>query len=523
MKFDMGSSNSPWIGIGTLMLLFIVPSAMGQKMRFFPIRSAPLGSPPGTIGEPVTPVLNNTLGCWELTLPGGIEVHLDVQPSGWGDAPGSPTLGAIQATVVSTGYSNGLGGDLVPKGWPETPNDGIFYTLDACTGNGDTCNFPFDLTCGGGANGTCQSNPDWVMPPCTNNLPCFATPTLDYSWASAIQVDCNVDDGEVKTMGGLILNVPPDAAGTYVIALDPDPNNSFMINGQGNPIPGLVLTPACITISTGACCTDSNADGQQDSCENDTTEFDCTAAGGSFAGDGITCSGQVGACCFDGDRDGVEDTCTVMDGNCCFAKGGTLLDPGSSCDSDIGACCMDDNDDDLYSTCVEIARQCCEATGWLFLGIGTKCRDIINVCTEDGYGICYVDTDDDGFLDTCAMITPSACHALGGTFRGFGTACGDIGACCMDSNGDQLIGDPCADIDQIACDAQGGAFQGVGTSCLGDQDGNGTDDACRNEIPAVSAWGLMIMALLLLVGIKVRFGRRQVIEVPGTVSYMPLQ
>jgi len=236
--------------IVTLMLGTLLPTtdALGQKMRFFPIRTAPLGSPPGTIGSPVTPVFNSELGCWEAQVEAGVEVHLEVQPFGWGDAPGSPTLGAVQATVNSAGYSNGLGGDLVPKGWPESPQDGVFYTRIKCTGNGDWCGSPFDATCGGGANGTCERNPDWVMPPCADDLPCNATPTLDYVWASAAQNDCNVDDGEIKTLGGWILDVPPDAEGTYVIAFDPDPNNSFMISGQGLPIPGLVFTSACITI-----------------------------------------------------------------------------------------------------------------------------------------------------------------------------------------------------------------------------------------------------------------------------------
>ena len=96
-------------------LLSIAPSVFGQHMRFVPIRSAPLGSPAGTIGEPVTSEFNIILGCWELTLPSaGIEVELDLQAFGWSNAPGNPELGAISGTVVPAGYSNGLGGDLTP-------------------------------------------------------------------------------------------------------------------------------------------------------------------------------------------------------------------------------------------------------------------------------------------------------------------------------------------------------------------------------------------------------------------------
>ena len=90
------------------------------EIRFLPIRSAPLGSPVGTIGDPVTPVFNGALGCWEVFVPGGVgfAVDLDLQAFGWGNAVGSPTLGAIVATVVSDGYDHGLAGDLNPKGWP---------------------------------------------------------------------------------------------------------------------------------------------------------------------------------------------------------------------------------------------------------------------------------------------------------------------------------------------------------------------------------------------------------------------
>ena len=65
------------------------------------------------------------------------------------------------------------------------------------------------------------------MPPCTDFKAAIFTPTLDHAWAVAAQVDCNIDDGTTRSFGGLILDVPHDAEGTYVIAFDPNPNNSF--------------------------------------------------------------------------------------------------------------------------------------------------------------------------------------------------------------------------------------------------------------------------------------------------------
>ena len=128
-------------------------SAFGQEIRFMPIRVAPLGSPVGTIGEPVSPVFNDTLNCWELALTeGGVEVDIDVQGGGWGNW--IPHLGIIQAAVLPGGYENGIGAALHPKGWPGSPEDGVYQAHLACTGSGDPCVPPFDATCGGGASGS---------------------------------------------------------------------------------------------------------------------------------------------------------------------------------------------------------------------------------------------------------------------------------------------------------------------------------------------------------------------------------
>ena len=442
--------------IVTLMLglLLSATSALGQGMRFFPLRSAPLGSPPGTLGEPVTPEFNKSLGCWELKVQRGVEVDIDVQGFGWGNAPGSPTLGAIQATVDPAGYSNGFGGDLNPKGWPTNPGAGWYQARNWCDpafgGDGSPCNTgPF----GPCAAGVCVFNPDWVMPAGLNEICgiCFP-PTLDYAWAAAAQNALNVDDGTVKTFGGLILDVPFDAAGTYVIAMDPDPNNTFMTSGTGTPIPDVVLTPACITVLVGACCVDTDSDGNRDTCHDDAFESECVAADGLYLGDAVLCTGIVGACCLDGDGDGWDDTCRVMDRLCCDTQGGSFLGAGTTCSNAPGACALD-------------------STG-------------------------------DGFQDTCRVMDQTCCHARDGTFRGAGSLCSTmLGACCLDF--DRI----CVEIDLANCVEQHGRFQGPNTVCQGDEDGNGSDDVCGEAIPAVSEWGLIVMTLALLVGIKVRFGR----------------
>ena len=61
------------------------------------------------------------------------------------------------------------------------------------------------------------------------------------------------------------------------------------------------------------------------------------------------------------------------------------------------------------------------------------------------------------------------------------------------------------------CTATGDTPAGAGSVCLGDSDANGVDDACElfEAIPTVSTWGLVVLTLCLLVGLKIRFGRRQ--------------
>jgi|GEM_PF-1257103 len=221
------------------------------EMRFYPTGLAPLGSPAGTVGYDVTPEFNSTLGCWELEVIPGFEVHIEVQASNWGSAPGSPTLGAIQATSAPVIFSSGVGPDVVPKGWPDNPEIGIYMSSRVCIegGNGDPCVPPFgDFTCDN-SNGTCGPNPDWVMPPCADALSAFSPWGPGYAWAAAEQVDCNVDDGEIKPLGGMILEVPYDAQGTYLINFNTDPNYSSMVRWTGAPIENVQFTPACITIA----------------------------------------------------------------------------------------------------------------------------------------------------------------------------------------------------------------------------------------------------------------------------------
>lgn len=119
--------KKPWLILGIIVAsLARHDGVAAPTMQLFPIRTAPLGSPAGTVGDPVTPTFNEELNCWELKVPGGVEVDLDLQAFGWADRPGGWALGALQATVLSAGYDNGIGAPLNPKGWPGSPRDGAY-------------------------------------------------------------------------------------------------------------------------------------------------------------------------------------------------------------------------------------------------------------------------------------------------------------------------------------------------------------------------------------------------------------
>ena len=171
------------------------------------------------------------------------------------------------------------------------------------------------------------------MPVCAGALSAIATPTLDYAWASAAQTDCNDSSGGVFLgLGGLILNVDDGAAGTYVIDFDPDANNSFMTSGAGTPIPGVVFTPACITIITGSCCFNL---GPNVDCEDGVTEGACDAGhiGATiFRGD-VTCAEEACPSCLTDSDCNDGDACT--DDSCntaTFLCSNTLnFDPGVDC------------------------------------------------------------------------------------------------------------------------------------------------------------------------------------------------
>ncbi|MCH7871475.1 MAG: hypothetical protein IID33_07220, partial [Planctomycetes bacterium] len=277
----------------------------------------------------------------------------------------------------------------------------------------------------------------------------------------------------------------------------------------------------------GACC----PNGPDDTACLVATEAECVSQGGAYQGNGSTCPTEPGALC--GVAEGVTFTCPSPPWQaCCFpspapsqpscfigteeecsGEGGLYLGGGQCdpvlCDETPLPCCQSDG------TCSPLNLQKCLSTGGIALGPDSSCgtADCATVVT----GACCA-AEQTG-IGTCFHATPEACAFAGGTYHGDGTTCtftsagicGPFtGACCL-ANASATEA-TCEVTTFEACLAGDGIYQGDHTAC-----GAGECDCCfpgrscttmpagvcsdtlsrLPAIPTVSAWGALVMALLL--------------------------
>ncbi len=235
---------------------------------------------------------------------------------------------------------------------------------------------------------------------------------------------------------------------------------------------------------------------------------------GEYQGDDTTCEG-------DDDDDGVDGTCgdecptdpdKVTPGICGCGEGDADSDGDGALDCidncpEIGNPGQEDRDGDgIGDVCDNCPEDANPGQGDIDgNGIGDACEEPGQACCTTFFG------------GVCANASPSVCAGVGGTPQGSGTSClsgclpGDdpVQACCLPDGS-------CVEDDPICCADRGGAPSGPtvcpGDSppCSGDQNDDGVDDACEPTIPTVSEWGLVVLALLLLVSAKICFARRRV-------------
>ena len=130
------------------------------------------------------------------------------------------------------GSTSGTTGTILPLGWPDTPEDGVFIESDlACTrgpNEGDTCTNSVE-DCG--AAGLCDCrNFDFIMCGFGTMICAVANDTLNYRYGCLGFNDDGViiEPAPENYAGTLILEVSPDACGTFTFAMDSDPENNFL-------------------------------------------------------------------------------------------------------------------------------------------------------------------------------------------------------------------------------------------------------------------------------------------------------
>ena len=190
------------------------------------------------------------------------------------------------------------------------------------------------------------------------------------------------------------------------------------------------------------------------------------------------------------------------------------------------AVCPDDSLEPSDAVCREAAGEC---------DVTEFCTGLNVSCPPNNFASADIPCADDG--DECTL---DRCDGSGTCGHPENTDCG---ACC-------LLSAECRDrLLPLTCTSQGGTSFGAGSVCMGDSDGDGVDErcddcpgvddavfgipicsgsgkpcetdadcgvngvcapACHGAIPTVSQWGMLILALSLLVAGKVYFGRRPV-------------
>jgi hypothetical protein len=198
----------------------------------------------------------------------------------------------------------------------------------------------------------------------------------------------------------------------------------------------------------------------------------CDVVHGCTAGSPPNCNDLVG-CTVDTCNESTDSCVNTPQNSQCddgaFCNGAESCKPGVGCVSGLAVSCADGSDCTIDS-CDELNNKCRHVTD------AAACNDGL-ACTEDA-------------------CTPSGC-----------THTDECGACCL------MTGNCMNGVNFAECMALPGEnyFHGFGSVCEGDSDGDGADDICgvNGEIPTVSEWGLVVLALLLLIASKVYFGARR--------------
>jgi hypothetical protein len=412
--------------------------------------------------------------------------------------------------------------------------DATLCTVDHCNGQGlciflrDCVCMPAVPPCEGGelcnpATGLCVPQPDAQL-----STPCQADNTLctidhcDGNGACITfdNVDCPdpvppCEAGEQCNPATGMCVPNPDAQFSTPCQTDADPCTVEHCNGNGLCV---LFHDLC-----GACCDRAAAGGV---CTNHVLPADCVGDQLVFyLNDTCTavessgrCDEHRGACC-DAAQPGGACTDNVLPGNCVnvdpedqltWFKDETCAAVESSdrCGEHSGACC-DRRISNLLDRCENLpASQCIiDDPTQIFWLKGSTCADVGVDCSEHDGACCDMRIADPALR--CRDNVPSSQCVLDDpsqvSWHKF-TLCADLDPPCMEHTG------ACCDEDPFGtCQDNVPASQCNCTKCLFYKDTPCSEIECtHNSIPTMSQWGLAVLTLLLLIGAKVYFGRRQV-------------
>ncbi|MGB0714310.1 MAG: IPTL-CTERM sorting domain-containing protein [Phycisphaerae bacterium] len=393
-------------------------------------------------------------------------------------------------------------------------DDGVSCTIDVCNENTDSCdNTPDDSVCSDGL----QCNGIEICDP-SNDCQAGTPPNCDDGIACTIDV-CDEAGGCTNTPDDSLCDNGNFCDGAEVC----DP-----VNGCKGAMP--------VNCDDGVACTVDVCNEDSDSCDNlpddsicsngnfcDGAEVcdptnDCQPGSPVNCSDGVDCT--VDVCDEDADQCSNTPDNSLCD-NGSFCDGVEVCDPtldcqpggGDPCDDSVG--CTVDACDEATDMCNNTPNdalcddgefcngvETCDPTGDCQAGDAPICDDG-NACTTD---VCSDITDQ-------CVSTPNnaACNDNDPCTLDICTENGCMnsqicGACCFPDNtcNDQVTLSECAATANTS-------FEGIGSECAGDSNNNGLDDNCEpgEQVPTVSEWGLVILALLLGTMGKLYFGRRE--------------
>ncbi len=383
--------------------------------------------------------------------------------------------GTIESVLVDTCGTPDVGGN----------DSRIFFWGSAGDG---VCSIT-GVPCGSG----CPSGETCLYDPGNNNDDCGSDP--QFGPGSSTNASCYDAPG-----GGA--SPPWNSCTCYDIPEEYDP--LFLLQtreaGPGGLIVNITKKAVCDGDILGSCC-DTNGAGAGD-CVDDVLQSSCTGPGQSFST--AKCASLTCACIPDctgrvcGD-DGCGGSCgTCDDGNRC--NGDETCDQSGQCVPGTPVVCDDGNVCNGLETCNPADGSCVAGTP-LTCDDGNVCNGVETCDPQSG----------------CVAGTPLVCND--------NNACNGVETC-NPSSGCVPGTPPVCDNGQFCdgvetCNPSSGCVAGTAPNCDDGRDCSvdscdEVNDVCVNDdadcaIPTVSEWGLVILALLLLTGAKVYFGRRQAI------------